>query len=190
MNTTYGFNWKKRLRGAAWPLGIALALGALLAAYGTVGTWRFYLLLSLIAVTLLRASGYLYWASRAVKLDATGITRSGKTVPFHSAELELRTTERGGLLHITELVLWGTRDGDGKREGVGFDDSLERFEDAVRAIVARMPESRVVVSAVGEPNLSDPRREEVLAKLRPSAAERALQELGRAALSVPPHLRN
>ena len=39
-------------------------------------------------------------------------------------------------------------------------------------------------------SLRDARREQVLEPLRPSPAERALLELGKTALSVPPHLRN
>ncbi|MBX5480848.1 MAG: hypothetical protein IRZ16_03205 [Myxococcaceae bacterium] len=183
---TWGFNWRKRLRGAAWPLGIAAALAALTLLFAPWGSWRFWVGWAFVAVALLRAGGYLYWARRTVQIDARGITRSGRTMPFHSAELELRAVERASGLVVTELVLWGPRDADGKREGVGFDDSLEGFERAVRTVVARVPEMRIVVSTVSEPNITDARREAVLAPLRPTPAERALAELGHAGrLSTP-----
>ena len=49
---------------------------------------------------------------------------------------------------------------------------------------------RVRVSTLTEADVKGDRREAVLAPLRPTAADRALLELGRSALSAPPHLRN
>lgn len=192
MDTAYSFDSKRRIAGALPPLAIAV-LGIALAATGAVGgwsSWKLWVVLALVAVLLLRAASYLLWGRNQVVIDARGVTRSGKTVPYHSAELELRTVERGGALRIRELVLWEPKASGETRQGVGFDESLERFEQAVKAITARVPEMRIRVSTPSETNVTDERREKVLAPIRPSPAERALLELGKSALSVPPHLRN
>src|SRR4051812_44692648 len=113
MDTYYGFNWKKRAKGAAWPLGVGLALVALTVAFTRPPRWTFFAGCAFAAVALFRAALYLYYARRTLQLDANGLTRSGRTVPFNGAELELRTTERAGELHVTELVLWPPRDAEG-----------------------------------------------------------------------------
>lgn len=190
MNTTYGFSLKKRLVGALPPLAIAAVLAVLVAAFTRAGSWQFWVGLGFVAVVLMRAAGYLWWGQREVRIDARGLTRSGRTVDYSGAELELRTVERDGKLAVHEVVLWMPRNERGERNGVGFDESLEHFEQAVRALVLRMAEMRIVVSTPTEPNVRDARREQVLEPLRPSPAERALLELGKTALSVPPHLRN
>lgn len=190
MDTAYSFNWKRRMKSAVQPLAIAAVLTVLLALFGTWGTWRFWVGLALIAILLVRAFGYLWWGRRELVIDALGVTRSGKTVKYSGAELELRAVAKGEALAISEVILWEPRDAEGKRQGVGFDDTLDRFEQATRAVVSRVPELRIVVSTNTEPNVQDGRREQVLAPLRPTAAERALLELGKSALSLPPHLRN
>lgn len=189
MDTSYSFSLKRRLRGAVPAASVAAGLGVLLLWFGTPGTWRFWVLAALTGVMVYRVLGYLWFARNEVEIDSDGMTRSGRTVRYEGAELELRTHERAGRWVIREVVLWRPFTQKG-REGVGFDDSLNRFEQAVRTLVARVPELRIKVSTVSERDVRDERREQVLAPLRPTPAERALSELGRSALGAPPHLRN
>jgi hypothetical protein len=190
MDTSYTFNLRRRLKGAVPPLAVAGVFVLLLAVFRPERPWAFWLLVTLATVMVLRALAYLAWGRAVVVVDARGLTRSGHSVRYDGAELELRTVERGGKLALREVVLWPPRPPEGKREGVGFDESLDRFEQAVRTLVSRVPEMRIRVSTLQEADVQDARREAVLAPLRPTAADRALLELGRSALSAPPHLRN
>jgi hypothetical protein len=190
MDTTYGFSLKRRMKTAAPPLAIAAVIALALAIFGKWSTWQAWVALGIIVLILIRPLSYLLWSRRTVRMDSKGLTRSGRTIPWKDAQVELRTQPEGAGHRLREAVLWAPATTGGGRTGVGFDDSLERFELAVRDLLARVPETAVVVSSRDEKDVRGPAREKLLERLRPTAAERALVELGPGVLSVPPHLRS
>lgn len=190
MTQTFGFSFKRRLDVIKIPIGMVAVLAGLLVWHGRTGTWKFWALTAIIALLVMRVVSYLRGGRNAVTVDDQGVTRSGRTVAFAGAELELRTLPSRSALALNEVVLWTPRDAQDHRTGVGFDHSLTDFDRAARLVFGQVPEARVVVTAPGEQDIQGERREEVLHPLRPTAADRALAELGRSPLSVPPHLRN
>ncbi|MHB8874139.1 MAG: hypothetical protein ACYC8T_10670 [Myxococcaceae bacterium] len=195
MNESFEFSLVKRLGGVRYPLAVITLVAVLLAVFRPpLSSWKLWgglLAISLMAVRVLQ---FLFEARGPVILSDVGVTRSGRTVPFHSAQLELKVMGRSGGPRVEEVVLWTPRsEGDG-RLGVGFDHSLEGFERAVLAVVSRVPEMRIVVSALDSADVRDERREAVLEKFRPAepapveltAAQKALEAIGRPLLGAPP----
>ncbi len=190
MDTSYPFSFRRRLQGAVPPLAVACVFLVLLLVFRPERAWVWWALVVLTGVMLVRAASYLWWGRNAVVIDSRGLSRSGRTMRYDGAELELRCTEKAGALRVQEVVLWGPHPAEGTREGLGFDDSLARFDQAVRTLVSKVPEMRIRVSTLAESDVQGERREQVLGPLRPTPVERALLELGRSKLSAPPHLRN
>lgn len=190
MDTTYSFSFSRRMKGALPPLAVAAGFLLLVAVFRPERWWVSWGLLALAGMMLVRAGSYLWWGRGGVVIDSRGLTRSGRTMRYDAAELELRCVERDGALAVREVVLWAPHPSEGHRQGLGFDDSLGHFDQAVRTLVSKVPELRIRVSTLSEPDVQDARRDAVLSPLRPTPAERALLELGRSALSAPPHLRN
>ena len=191
METTFTFNSSRRWKHALLLLAIAavIALPVALLALGVHAL--FWVGVVIPAWIAWRGVAYLSGGQEALTFDARGMTRSGVMVPWDAAELELRIAARsGGELELEQVILWPPHRPDRERVGVGFDDSLDRFDEAIRTLSARVPEMRIRVSTATERDVRDDRRELVLSRYRPSAAERALMDLGRSALSTPPHLRN
>ncbi len=190
MDKSYPFSFQRRLRGALPPLAVAGVFVLLLVVFQPERAWVWWGLLVLAGLMLARAAQYLWWGRNAVVIDSRGLSRSGRTMPYDGAELELRCVEKAGALRVREVVLWGPHPAEGPRAGLGFDDSLSRFDQAVRTLVSKVPELRIRVSTLSEGDVQGPLRETVIGPLRPTPAERALLELGRSALGAPPHLRN
>ena len=189
MDTTWTFNSARRWKHAMLliALGAVMALPVALLALNVHAVFWAGMLMP--AWIVWRGVAYLTGGKEALTIDARGMTRSGTTVSWTGAELELRTAIRADALKIEQVILWPPVVSDSERTGVGFDDSLDRFEDAIRALTARVPEMRIRVSTATERDLQDDRREQVIAPYRPSSAERALLELGRPSL-LPPSMRN
>ncbi|MBI3185309.1 MAG: hypothetical protein HYZ28_24485 [Myxococcales bacterium] len=188
MRQVYTFTFAKRLGGVRYPIVISVALGGLLAwRQPPLESWKLWLLLAVIAFMLLRIAEFMLGGTRQLVVTDTALLRSGRAVQFDSAELELRTTLRRGELVVSEVVLWGP-EGQGRRLGVGFDWSLNDFEQAVREVVGRVPEERIVVSAPAVKDVRDERREKVLSPLRggTTPAQRAMAALGRPGGLAPP----
>ncbi len=191
MEIVFTFNSARRWKHAALLVAIAavIALPIVLLALGVHPL--FWIGALVPAWVAWRGVTYLSGGKEALVLDAGGMTRSGVTVPWDAAELELRIASRSDEQPgIEQVILWPPHRPDRERVGVGFDDSLDRFDEAVRALTLRIPEMRIRVSTATERDVRDGRREQLLGRYRPSAAERALMDMGRSALSAPPRLRN
>jgi hypothetical protein len=188
MNDVYTFNFVKRLGGVRYPLILAFAFLALIAVFQPpVSSWKFWVLAALTVLMVARTAQFVLEGTKTVTLTETGVTRMGRTVNFHGAELELRTMLTKLEPKVYQVVLWAPRGEGGGRIGVGFDSSLNDFDKAVRHLVGRVPEMRVVVSAPGDADVRDDRREKVLAPFRGelTPAQRALASLGRPSLAPP-----
>lgn len=196
MSRTLGFSFARRVRQVAYPLAIIVILGALLAWFQPAqGSWKLWTALGAMGLLGLGVAKFLLDGKRALTLDDDFVSRAGVTVPFAAAQLELRVRPGAQGLVVSEVLVWMPVDRAPGKLDVRFDPSLEDFDEAVAAVVAKVPEERVVVSALGSADVRDERREEVLSRFRPppppepTPIERALALLGKPKL-VPPSKRN
>jgi hypothetical protein len=156
---TYPFSLRKRWRVLAPVLWVEAGLLALLAWRGG-WNWRTGVVATVVVLLALRVATYLLGARRPLVLDAGVLSRGGQSVSLPSAQVELRTLPHQKQLRPNEVVV---RSG---KQAVSFDVSLERFDEAIRELVGLVGAERVSVTAPGEPDLRDSRRDEVLSAVR------------------------
>jgi hypothetical protein len=184
MERTFHFSLRRRLRILGPVLAVEAGLLALLAWRGG-RDWKSAVVSAVVALLTLRVLSFLWTGRRPVRVSSAAISRGRFSVPLSTASLWVRTAPSRRGLAPSELAVVSPEEG-GRRMAVSFDSSLALFEQAAGAVLLEIPDERVRVSAPGEPDVRDARREEVLAPLRPTAADRALAKLGPPALPPPP----
>jgi hypothetical protein len=196
MSQTLRFNLARRVRQVAYPLAIIVGLGVLLAVYQPApGSWKLWTALAAMGLLGLGAAKFVLDGRQPLTLEADGVHRAGVSVPFAAAHLELRVQAGAQGPSVNEVIVWMPVDRAPGKLDVRFDPSLDGFDEAVTAVLAQVPEERVVVTALGSADVRDERREAVLERYRPppppepTPIERALAMLGKPKL-VPPSQRN
>jgi len=196
MSQTHNFNFARRVRQVAYPLGIIVLLGVLLAVFRPpLSSWKLWSAVAAMALLALGVAGFLLDARSPLSLDEDQVSRAGVVVPFAAAQLELRIRSGSNGPRVVEVIVWMPVARAPGKLCVRFDPSLDDFDGAIKAVVAKVSEERVEVSAVGSADVRDERREAVLRRYRPlpppepTAIEKALAALGKAKL-VPPSQRN
>jgi hypothetical protein len=156
---TYAFSLRRRWRVLAPVLWVEAGLLALLAWRGT-WSWRTAAVGGVVALLAVRVATYLWGARRPVVLAKGQLSRGDKCVSLAHAQLELRTLPHQNHLRPNEVIVRA------EERVVTFDVSLERFEDALRELLTQVSADRVSVTAPGEADVRDLRREQVLSAAR------------------------
>lgn len=190
MAQVYRYSMKGKLRRAAPLLAIAVALLVVLALYGRFGSWSFFVVAMLSGFLFVRSALYLFGGGAELHISEEGISRHGIGILFASAKVTLRTAKEKDAEVIQDVLIEGPPLPTGTVPSVVFDRSLENFLDAVRAVLVHIPDKQVTVLSRGAPAFSEEEKLAVLAPFRGSAVERALAQLGKPTITVPPNLRN
>lgn len=191
MTQHFRYTMQGRMRLARYPLIAGVLLLAVAFWRAEPGTIWFYVPLLIALFLLIRSALYLFAGRSELEISDTGIVRHGQGVLFSDARVTLRTRRRAGVLEVQNVLVEGPAMPTGTVPAVIFERTLERFTEAVTAVLKRVPDARVTVLAEGDAPLPAEEKETLLSPLRGTAVERALASLGRAGgLNVPPTLKN
>jgi hypothetical protein len=166
---TFRFSYRRRARTALYPLGLAVVLGVVHLLFVRPGSWVSLALLAAVALLLIRAVQWMWGGRHPVQMDDQGMLRDGPRIPWAGAMLHLRARHAGaGALRLDEAIVYSAADAKGLRTGISFDVSLERFDEAVKVLLAHVPDERVKVWAPGGKVLEGEPREALLSAYRPA----------------------
>lgn len=187
----FHFTLKGRMRLAIYPLGLSLLLHGLNLAFVERWSWKFWTLLVVATLLLLRAGMYLFKTRPDVVVGDESIERDGRVAAFQGAKVTLRTKKEGAVDVVLDVLVEGAPLANGSVPSVVFDQNLKDFAAAVQAVLVHVRDNDIHVVAHGEPELTFEQKNAVLAPFKGNAVERALAQLGRpGALNIPPHMRN
>lgn len=183
----FRFSFRRRLKTALYPAGLAAVLAVIHVFAVRLGSWVSVALVATIALLLMRSAQWLWGGRLPIQIDEQGVVRGyGPRVAWRGAEVHLRARFAGkGGMRVDEVVVFTPKDVRGQRIGVSFDVSLLEFDKALEAILTKVPDARIKVWAPGGKPLVGEPREQLLAPYRNDIAQ-ALAQAGRGTLAPPP----